>query len=443
VAASTGAPVRGVALKSALRAASAGLLPASQGAFRQEPASGGRPAELLQVPSGLAPREFTPKVLVVRGSILWETLSAGLAALEPVASGRWSVEDVGIHSLISRPEWAGESGYAGEQVALEAGRAILRRGPSLLLIAPGFRAGNGGDGRSAAWPRGRVGLSPDRKAAFHMEDLCWAAIAGLLDAIVEAAAADLPAPSFALLLPEAFSTANGRARLEPFYEARLEAIAKQPGIFSGAFFQCAWAPHTAAADPMRILTDLPFLVKDCFVGRPVRKSRRGARGDRCYSYLGPLPGSCSCGNAHPRRSSEAAAGAEPLEPGTTLRLTARLEQDFDWRAAGPAALVGGELAACTLLAGPPCRGPPVAKLASGAGGCWRPLDVYVDRNDRHGDPFWGNPYKVGRDGDAARCCRLYMDWLRKDALRWRRLDELRGRRLRCHCPWARLATRIR
>jgi len=50
-----------------------------------------------------------------------------------------------------------------------------------------------------------------------------------------------------------------------------------------------------------------------------------------------------------------------------------------------------------------------------------------------GDTTWGNPFKVGKDGDAARCCRLCEEWLRKDVARWLQLGELRGRRLRCHC----------
>jgi len=51
------------------------------------------------------------------------------------------------------------------------------------------------------------------KAALHLEDLCWASIAGLLVAVLEAAAERLPSPSFVLLLPEAFATAGGRARV--------------------------------------------------------------------------------------------------------------------------------------------------------------------------------------------------------------------------------------
>jgi len=38
-----------------------------------------------------------------------------------------------------------------------------------------------------------------------------------------------------------------------------------------------------------------------------------------------------------------------------------------------------------------------------------------------------------RGGDAARCCCLFEEWLKADAVRWRRLEDLRGRRLRCHC----------
>jgi len=135
-----------------------------------------------------------------------------------------------------------------------------------------------------------------------------------------------------------------------------------------------------------------------------------------------------------RRTADEAAESEPLAPGASRRFAELLSGVVSLQAAGPLALVGGELAACTLLSGPPCRGPPVPSSAERAREGWRPLDVYVGRNSRHGDVKWGSPHKVGRDGDAVRCCRRYEEGLRRDAVRWHKLGELRGRRLRCHCP---------
>ena len=73
-------------------------------------------------------------------------------------------------------------------------------------------------------------MRPGKKAELPLEDLCWAAVAGLLDAILEVIAADLPAPAFVLALPEAFSSVSGRARVEPLYEARLDSLACLPGV---------------------------------------------------------------------------------------------------------------------------------------------------------------------------------------------------------------------
>ena len=201
--------------------------------------------------------------------------------------------------------------FAGQQDALEAGRAVLRKRPSLLLIAPGFRAARSGADRSAAWPRGRVDLPAARKAELHLEDLCWAAIGGLLDAVLEAAAEDLPSPAFVLLLPEAFASAGGQARIEPLFEARLDALARLPGVVTGAFHQCAWAGHGEAAEPQRLISSCTPLLSHVFAGLPTLRERRGARGERRRAYFGPLPGSCNCGSLHATRPAEAALAAEP------------------------------------------------------------------------------------------------------------------------------------
>jgi len=122
-----------------------------------------------------------------------------------------------------------------------------------------------------------------------------------------------------------------------------------------------------------------------------------------------------------------------MEAGPSAQLARKVEAFMQRLAAGPTALFGGEQAALALLSGPPSRGPPVPAPASGAKGGWRPLDLYVGRNDRLGDPTWGNPFKVGKDGDAAKCRSAYEEWLRTNEVLWQRLAELRGRRLRCHC----------
>jgi len=207
-----------------------------------------------------------------------------------------------------------------------------------------------------------------------------------------------------------------------------------PGVVTGAFYQCAWAGHEEAAEPQRLLTSYASLLPHVAAGLPELRVRPGLRGEHRRAYFGPLSGSCACGRAHPRRTSEAALAAETLVPGAARRLVDLLNDTGAWDASRPTALVGGEIAASTLLSGPPCRGPSVRSAAAGARKYWRPLDIYVGRNSRLGDPKWGNPFRVGRDGDAARCCRLFEEDLRKDAARLSQLGELRGRRLRCHCP---------
>ena len=152
-----------------------------------------------------------------------------------------------------------------------------------------MRAALHGGHRSNAWPRGRLGLRPSQKTELHAEDLLWATVAGLLDAIREVVAAGLLAPPFVLMMSEAFSTANGRTRVEPFFEARLDAVAALPGVLTGALYQCDWAPHEAAGDPLRLLTDISALVEGCHLGPPLRRRTRELDGGCGFSYLGPCP----------------------------------------------------------------------------------------------------------------------------------------------------------
>jgi len=427
------APVRGAALRSALRAAAAGLSSSSRVAFRPVQAGGGGTAELLQAPIVPAPRGIARSILVVRGSVPWTGLHSELVALEAVSSGRWAVEDLVLDSLITRPSWAGERGFACEQAALDASREILRRNPAVVVLAPGLRASRSGHLRSAAWPRGSAELPMRKRLELHSDDVAWMAVAGVLDAIIEVTAADVPAPAFALLMPEAFSTASGRLRLEPFYEAHLDALAGLSGVSTGALYQCAWGSQAQAAVPLRFISNIPALLDGCYPGPPVRRAARGSDGGKRFAYHGPLPSSCECGSAHQRRSTDEALAAEPAEAGTSRRLAQRLGVFLGQQAARPLALFGGESAALTLLEGPPSRGPPVSGRSRGGEKGWRPLDQYVGRNDRYGATTWGNPFKVGRDGDAGACCRAFEDWLRKNGVLWARLKELKGRRLRCHC----------
>jgi hypothetical protein len=76
----------------------------------------------------------------------------------------------------------------------------------------------------------------------------------------------------------------------------------------------------------------------------------------------------------------------------------------------------------------------------------QPHNVYIGRalaqrfrgiilhNPYHG--FWGNPFKIGVDGDRQQVVELYERWLLHDPAAHehrRRLPELHGRILGCHC----------
>lgn len=55
-------------------------------------------------------------------------------------------------------------------------------------------------------------------------------------------------------------------------------------------------------------------------------------------------------------------------------------------------------------------------------------DVYIGRPSR-----WGNPFKIGRDGDRATVIAKYEAWLRQRKYLMEALPELKGKRLGCHC----------
>ena len=54
--------------------------------------------------------------------------------------------------------------------------------------------------------------------------------------------------------------------------------------------------------------------------------------------------------------------------------------------------------------------------------------VYIGRGSK-----WGNPFRIGRDGDRAAVIAKYERWLADQHHLLRALDELRGRDLVCFC----------
>lgn len=55
-------------------------------------------------------------------------------------------------------------------------------------------------------------------------------------------------------------------------------------------------------------------------------------------------------------------------------------------------------------------------------------DVYIGRPG-----FWGNPFKIGKDGDRAEVLKKYRAWLPQQPELLRRLPELQGKTLGCYC----------
>ena len=54
--------------------------------------------------------------------------------------------------------------------------------------------------------------------------------------------------------------------------------------------------------------------------------------------------------------------------------------------------------------------------------------VYIGRGGK-----WGNPFRIGRDGDRATVIAKHEAWLRSQGHLLRALDELRGKDLVCFC----------
>jgi Domain of unknown function (DUF4326) len=66
-----------------------------------------------------------------------------------------------------------------------------------------------------------------------------------------------------------------------------------------------------------------------------------------------------------------------------------------------------------------------------------PRAVHCSRERHHvyiGRPAkWGNPFKIGRDGNRGEVIALYECWLREDDTLMATLGELRGKVLGCWC----------
>lgn len=54
--------------------------------------------------------------------------------------------------------------------------------------------------------------------------------------------------------------------------------------------------------------------------------------------------------------------------------------------------------------------------------------VYIGRPSE-----WGNPFKIGEDGDRDECIEKYRQWIPKQKHLMDRLSELKGRALACWC----------
>ena len=64
-------------------------------------------------------------------------------------------------------------------------------------------------------------------------------------------------------------------------------------------------------------------------------------------------------------------------------------------------------------------------------------DVYIGRKGHGQDGYFGNPFKIGEDGDREEVIRKYKVWfwnrVNKDEEFRRRVMELKGKKLGCFC----------
>jgi hypothetical protein len=57
-----------------------------------------------------------------------------------------------------------------------------------------------------------------------------------------------------------------------------------------------------------------------------------------------------------------------------------------------------------------------------------PYDIYIGRGS-----IWGNPFKVGIDGDRTKCIEMYAEWIMKEKHLMDKLLSLDGKVLGCYC----------
>lgn len=55
-------------------------------------------------------------------------------------------------------------------------------------------------------------------------------------------------------------------------------------------------------------------------------------------------------------------------------------------------------------------------------------DIYIGR-----PTFWGNPFKIGPDGNREEVVQKYRDWIKTQPGLMERIHELKGKRLACWC----------
>ena len=66
--------------------------------------------------------------------------------------------------------------------------------------------------------------------------------------------------------------------------------------------------------------------------------------------------------------------------------------------------------------------------------CRAELDVYIGRAYRGwAASIWGNPYKLGRDGNREQCIAMYRAYILASPSLMRQLPSLQGKRLGCWC----------
>ena len=65
------------------------------------------------------------------------------------------------------------------------------------------------------------------------------------------------------------------------------------------------------------------------------------------------------------------------------------------------------------------------------GDAW--YDVYIGRNPKYGDTKWGNPFRIGIDGNRKEVIMKYAEWIINQPHLIEALPELLGKILGCHC----------